>query len=307
MTPSSAVTGLPQPTADIERGQRDLADHGYCMIADALGRAEIAALRDRLMQAAWEDVDAGRAFIDGGGANQRVWALINRGSEFCQLAEHPLAIAMMSHLLSGRTRPGRSIDGQPDFLLGSITANVAGPGGEPMYLHSDQGYVPFPWPPFPLVANIAWMLDDFTAANGATRIVPGSHRVERLPTPADAEYALPAEAPAGTALIFDGRVWHGTGMNTTADAKRHGILAYYCQPWMRQQENHTVSTDAAVVRSASPTLRRLLGFELYSSLGMVNGLPGELTGFRPAGHHHRPPDRTRSNARIAKENHQWQT
>ena len=55
----------------------------------------------------------------------------------------------------------------PMFLMSSITANITGPGGHPMYLHYDQDYVPGPWPPFPLVANIIWMLDDFTEGNGA--------------------------------------------------------------------------------------------------------------------------------------------
>ena len=72
--------------------------------------------------------------------------------------------------------------GRP-FLLSNISANITGPGGSRMHVHADQGYVADPWPPFPLAVNCAWLLTDFTAANGATRVVTGSHRLNRNPTP----------------------------------------------------------------------------------------------------------------------------
>jgi ectoine hydroxylase-related dioxygenase (phytanoyl-CoA dioxygenase family) len=279
---------LPERTTDLDRAKTDLAEHGYCLIADALRPDEVAALRKRTVEAALEDVDAGDAFIDSGGANQRVWALLNRGEVFCDLATHPLALELMDAAIGGHADPYKPGGGDdlPGFLLGSLTANIAGPGGEPMFLHADQGYVPQPWPPYPLVANVAWFLDDTTTENGATRIVPGSHKFGSAVPDADANSrAVSAEGPAGTALVFEGRVWHGTGRNTTVDEKRHVLLSYYCKPWIRTQENHTLSTDPAVIASASPTLRRLLGFDLYGSLGMVRGL--RPIGMAPASHHQR--------------------
>lgn len=263
---------LPPATDDLDRARADLDGYGCCLIADALSSDDLRALRQRLVDAAAEDVDAGRAFRDSGGANQRVWALLNRGQVFCNLATHAIALAMMDRALAPPSSGPAPNGDLPGYLLGSITANITGPGGEPMPLHADQSYVPHPWPPFPLVVNIAWMLDDFTEANGATRVVPGSHRVAAAPDRSADERAVPAEGAAGTALVFDGRLWHGTGRNTTTDRKRHGILTYYCRPWMRTQENHTVSTDPEVVAQATPALRRLLGFDLYWSLGMINGL-----------------------------------
>ena len=107
-------------------------------------------------------IDQDPKWVDGP-ENQRVFGLLNKGAEFVELVEHPVVLALMEHLLDAA------------FLLSSITANVTGPGGYPMGLHYDQGYVPQPWPPVPLVANSIWMLDDFTEENGATRFVPGSH------------------------------------------------------------------------------------------------------------------------------------
>jgi len=73
--------------------------------------------------------------------------------------------------------------------------------------------------------------------------------------------------------VFEGRLWHQTGANTTADQRRFGILAYYCRPFMRQQENFFVSLRPDVLERATPRLRQLLGWEHYFSLGMIDGMP----------------------------------
>ncbi|HEV2370497.1 MAG TPA: phytanoyl-CoA dioxygenase family protein [Acidimicrobiales bacterium] len=252
-------------TQDLDRARADLAELGYCLVADALEPTTVAGLRRRVEELAAREIEDGTDYVYENGSNQRVWTLLNKGPEFVDLILHPLAIEMMEHLLGY------------GFLLSNIDANIAGPGGKPMFLHADQSFVPDPWPwPYPLVANIMWMLDDFTPDNGATRVVPGSHLEGHGPRPADMAGRAktePVTAPAGTALVFDGRLWHQTGANTTRDEKRHGILAYYCRPFMRQQENWFVSLRPDVLESAPPRLRQLLGYENYLSLGMIDGMP----------------------------------
>ena len=81
--------------------------------------------------------------------------------------------------------------------------------------------------------------------------------------------------PAGTVMVFDGRLWHQTGSNTTKDERRHGILAYYCRPFMRQQENWFLSIDPAALDAADPKLKHMLGYDNYLSLGMIDGMPRE--------------------------------
>jgi ectoine hydroxylase-related dioxygenase (phytanoyl-CoA dioxygenase family) len=258
----------PRPP-DLDPAFEDLERDGFCVVPDVLTPGEVTAVRTRLVEVARQEsaagVSAGRA---EGPRNQRVYALTHKGDEFVFLLEHPVLWRLMSHVLG------------PDFLLSSITANIAGPGGPPMALHPDQGYIPPPWPPYPLVANIMWMLDDFTTENGATRFVPGSHRAAPggATDQARAAEAIPVTGRAGSVLCFDGRVLHQTGANTTASELRHGVLTYCCKPWIRQQENSSLSLPEALWPRLSEPVRQLVGLKMYAGLGMIDG-PGQR-GFR---------------------------
>ena len=139
---------------------------GYCIVPDVLDADEVAAACAALERAAAEDLAAGTAATYGpGDANQRVWALLNRGDEFVGMALHPVALRFARAQLGS------------DVLLSNISANITGPGGDHEIgrLHTDQGFFPEPWPQV-VASNVAWFLDDFTEANGATLVVPGSHR-----------------------------------------------------------------------------------------------------------------------------------
>ncbi len=88
--------------------------------------------------------------------------LLSKGEVFAELAQSPAVVELIEHLLG------------PEVLLSSITANIVGPGTKAQALHADQRMVPAPWA-IPMVANVAWILDDFTETNGATMIAPGTH------------------------------------------------------------------------------------------------------------------------------------
>jgi ectoine hydroxylase-related dioxygenase (phytanoyl-CoA dioxygenase family) len=253
----SNLGALPAPTRNLSQAHRDLDEFGYCLVSDALDPRELRRLRRRLVEQAKAEKVGGVAFIDGEGANQRVFNLVNKGSEFLDLLTHLVVSEFLSPLLGEA------------FLLSSLTANIAGPGGRPMVLHQDQGYIPYPQPEYPLVANIGWFLDDVTEANGGTRLVPGSHRLN-VPLKQPWSATTAAAGPAGTAFVFDGRLWHGTGANQTAQ-RRHVILSYFCRPFLRQQENPFLSLVDEVERSLSQPVRALLGFQPWHGLGGVEG------------------------------------
>lgn len=251
-----------QPTAALVAACRqELDDAGYCVVPDALGSDELEAARGALDRAAAEDNANGTALRYGpDGANQRLWALLNRGDEFIRLAMHPLALALVRSGLG------------PDIQLTNMSANITGPGGDREIgrLHTDQGFLPEPWP-YQLATNVAFFLDDFTEENGATLVVPGSHKVLEVPDHGLApDIATQVIGKAGSMAVWDGRLHHATGLNRTADQRRRGIFATYNLPFLRTQENWCRSLDPSLLERF-PGLAALTGFEEWQTLGGVNG------------------------------------
>jgi ectoine hydroxylase-related dioxygenase (phytanoyl-CoA dioxygenase family) len=294
-------------TDDPARARADLDRAGYCLLANALPAAALGALRQRLDEQAKAEREAGIGYFDGaphqswggfrdasgraredaftevaGGVNQRLWMLVNKGRAFVELLGHAVARELVGHVLGEH------------YILSSFIANIANPGGVSMTLHTDQWWAPRPTrrqrrnlpvgsitrerfdqdqEPAPMIApaaccNIMWMLDDFTADNGATRVVPGSHMSGRQPDPekdADAP-AIAACAAAGSAMVFEGRLWHGTGANRST-APRRGLLTTFCGPQYRPQENYTIGTRPEVLRAAPPDLLALLGLRVWCGYG----------------------------------------
>ena len=115
-----------------------------------------------------------------------------------------------------------------------------------------------------------WALDDFTEANGATRLVPGSHRwTDRQPGPDDE--VVQAVMPAGTVLFYVGKIWHGGGANTT-DRPRLGVILEYAAAWLRAQENHILAVPREVTEELPERLQELLGYNIYPPfVGYVDG------------------------------------
>ncbi|MBH0779787.1 phytanoyl-CoA dioxygenase family protein [Nocardia bovistercoris] len=259
---SAHVTEGPVPTRDLETADHDLAEHGVCVVLDAMETSFHDEVRRALYHAADGDVRRARTrdYAYGGDdhVNQRLWNLPSRDPVFCELAEHPLGLRFVEQTL-----------GWP-ALLSSMSANITAGGGGSMVVHADQGYVPEPWHR-PHGINIAWCVDDFTLTNGATRYVPGSHRHQRNRR-ADEELGelAPLVAPAGSMIAMEGRLWHTNGANTD-DTRRAGIFAWYTLPIYLPQENWFLSASPSIRQFGSDTLQTLLGFR-PRVLGRINGL-----------------------------------
>jgi ectoine hydroxylase-related dioxygenase (phytanoyl-CoA dioxygenase family) len=256
-------TCLPAPTDEVDRAEHDLRVHGICAVTGVLTGDALDAVRTHLYDAAAQDRARGREQRFGldyahDTTNQRVWNVLSRHPVFADLAEHPTALRLL-----------RSVLGWP-MLLGNLSANITGPGGGEMVLHADQIFVPTPWPAEPQGANAAWCVDDFTADNGATCFVPGSHLWHRPPALDEQVTAVPMEAPAGSLVVFESRLWHRAGRNGTSDQRRAGIFGWYTRPIYRTQENWFLSLDPSVWRHGSDELLVLLGYKA-EGLGLVNG------------------------------------
>lgn len=193
------------------------------------------------------------------------------------------------------------------YLLSSYNGHIAHPGGTKVF-HTDQWWMPPPTNtrmeslirtgsihrdnqrghyPFgetrmdpvtispACTCNVMWTVDDFTAENGATIVVPGSHLCGREPDPLLDEDAnwTPALASAGSFVVLDGRVWHSTGANVS-DRTRIGLTTNFCAWQFRQQENLPMGVSPEVLEDASDELLDLIGFRPSFGYGGM-GVPGE--------------------------------
>ena len=153
------------------------------------------------------------------------------------------------------------------YQLHFTSAIQIGPGESSQILHRDRGvwggYIPRK---IETQFSTVWAINDFTKENGATQVVPGSHKwhKDRQPLPEEIAYA---EMQAGSVFIYTGSVLHGGGTNNT-DEPRLGVFLHYAPSWLRQEENQYLSCPPEVAKDFSPELRSLIG---YAKGGYVLG------------------------------------
>lgn len=299
---------LPPPTTDLEQAKHDLDQYGLCIVPAVLPDDELAAARLRLLEQAEAEERQGLAFRDAGaeqhllddfgelrpdafstangGVNQRLWLLVNKGQCFRDMIVHPLVDELVGHILG------------PRFILSTMSANIAKPGGLRMGLHTDQWWMPQPIAPGSdsvrpseitrspttaalepdpslgiapaVVANTMWMLNDFTEGNGATEVVAGSHVSGAQPNPQHQGDLTIDQivGAAGSLAVFDGRLWHGTGAHTGGE-DRLGVLGTFCAPQFRQQENQVLGLDRELWPGLSDHMKQRLGFKPWNAYGRL--------------------------------------
>lgn len=230
-----------------------LQEHGFCVIRDVLPADKCTDVRDRLWYAAEESERRGAPTyvqgLDPNPANVRVFNLLDLDSIFRELIVHPLALDLVRTLLG---------DG---FIISNFTANIARPGSKSMAIHSDQGVVvPEPWLA-PWSINIIWCLDDLHEANGATLYLPGSQHITRTQDlPQDTRARMKAfDAPAGSVIALDGRMWHTSGENVTPSEDRALLFGYYSADFLRPQTNWNAALSEDTKAQIVPPLFDLLG------------------------------------------------
>jgi len=194
---------------------------------------------------------------------RRTGALLARVPSSAEMIAHPLVLDVVDKALW----PGKTT-----FQLHLTQAISIDPGGAAQGLHRDHwcfDFFPFP-PGVDVEVSSIWALHDFTEHNGATRLVPGSHR-----TPDDVRYqpgdSVPATMPRGSIVLYLGSTWHGGGENTS-DHTRTGVNVDYSLGWVRQEENQYLTYPLEQVRAFPERIQRLLGYQLGAyALGYLDG------------------------------------
>jgi ectoine hydroxylase-related dioxygenase (phytanoyl-CoA dioxygenase family) len=148
-----------------------------------------------------------------------------------------------------------------EFRLSSLNSRAALPGQGLQALHADFGH---PVEPGAYeVCNSIWLLDDFTPENGATRVVPGSHRrgtmpSDEMPNPgADHPDQLQLTGAAGTVVVFNSHLWHGGTLNRT-DKPRRAMHSYFARRHLPQQLDQKAYLRVETYNRLSPAQRYIL-------------------------------------------------
>jgi ectoine hydroxylase-related dioxygenase (phytanoyl-CoA dioxygenase family) len=240
-----------------------IREQGFTVIEDFVDAAGLTAFRAAL--APFLGSHRGRNDFEGF-ETERVYTLVARAKVFEDLATEPRLMALLSRFLEG------------NFLLSATHAINLKPGETPQSIHEDDGFYRQPRSAPAVGYSVIGAIDAFTAANGATQVIPGSHLWDeqevgrRKAEPGGLEqYLVPLEIPAGAAFVFPGKLLHRGGANRT-DKPRLAFTNQYCAGWARPQENFFLSVPKEVVRGMSPRARALLGYELWPTfMGMVTG------------------------------------
>ncbi len=281
------MNALPEPTCDLTLARSQMDEWGYCILADVMNTEEVDAVRERLMSQKAGEEQRGVAY-HGADRKQLIKFLLNKGPAFIDLLFKPQIRGMIAHVLG------------PAYLLSSYNGHIAHPGGSKAF-HTDQFWMPQPVVPgqpvevkpgaitrggnrghhvggnsdvpTPAIApafvcNAMWMLDDFTPDNGATIVVPGSHLSGRQPDHDLDDNAnwVPACGKAGSVIVFEGRVWHSTGVNQSNNP-RIGLTTNFCAPQFRQQENFLLGTSPEILENATDELLDLIGYKPWQGYG----------------------------------------
>lgn len=249
------------PTTDIAEA---LGEAGCVVVTNVMNEEVRLAITEQLAphmeQAKVIDDDDPNEFYPG--RTRRVTALVSRSSA---VTDHLVAHSMSQKMCDTHLLPNCEFG----YQLHVSAAAEVGPRAREQILHREEGsFTFFPLPRPNIIVASMWAISDFRTDNGATLLVPGSHR-----WPEDRE-AKPheitrAEMPAGSVLYWMGGTLHGAGANTSRDW-RYGLILTYSLGWVRQEENQYLNVPKARLSELSPDIRRILGFDMYYGLGFYD-------------------------------------
>jgi len=207
-----------------------------------------------------------------GRRTRRTGGLIARSARCRELLMNPLVLGSANRILGRAT----------SLQVNATQAITIAPGEPAQVIHRDQwAFDMYPFArDYQVIVNAIWAMTDFTARNGATRVVPGSHAFEdklRF-TEADTE---PAEMARGSVFLYPGTTYHGGGANRS-DTNRTGISLSYSASWLRQEENQYLAVPLEIARTLPEELLRLMGYQRGAyALGYVDDLRDPMEFVRP--------------------------
>ena len=256
---SSTLSDKPLPEDPFARADVEhVLEHGYVIIPDCFTKEEAKEARDEMDRLLGDAPLGGRNSFEGLNTN-RIYSLLNKSRTFDKFAILPRVMALNDYFLD------------PGYLLTAFHSISINPGEKAQGLHHDDGYiqVPRPRPPFGSATMVAF--DEYTADNGATRIIPGSHLwgSDRKGAPED---TIPALVPEGGVVYFISTLIHGGGANVS-DKPRKSATVQYCKPYIRPIENQILAVDPRKLKEIPPRIVDMMGYKhMQPFVGYADGL-----------------------------------
>lgn len=255
------MTTLPAfaPDADRRAMADALRDEGAFIVPGLVGhdlcdrvRAELRPVFDRHGRRSESDFNGYKTL--------RISSILRNSRASAELIGHDLVIAMADAILGPHCE---------SYRIGSTTGIEILPGEGDQRLHRDDAIYPLRIPGVEWQIDVMWALDDFTIENGATRVIPRSHRLG-APFQIDPARAVQAVMPKGSALFYLGSVWHGGGANRS-NAPRMGLINTYALGWLRQEVNQYLAIPRDIALSYPRRIQELIGYKKH----------GRILGFFP--------------------------
>jgi ectoine hydroxylase-related dioxygenase (phytanoyl-CoA dioxygenase family) len=261
-------------SAPIEDVVRVLSEDGGVIVRDLIDAPTVAAI-NREVDGWVDSADPAMRHLNPaiqmffGDKTKHVGGVAGKSRTFAtEVMIHPVFLGLCDAIL----KPSCA-----SYQLNLAHLIARGPGAEGQYLHRDElvwNLVPRPHPELQLASIVA--LVDFSAANGATRVVPGSHTwdPERH---ANGDEVADAEMPAGSAVIYLGSTIHGGGANATTDNWRRGVHISYTLGWLRTEENNYLAVPPAVARTLPRKCQEVLGYAVHDAIALNGGYLGMVS------------------------------
>ncbi len=241
---------------DLTANVAELDMHGYTIVKDAAPLSFFQELREAIVEITEQRRRDGTFGDRRGVFTDNIMNCISKGRVFEQALMNPKLNALMAYLLG---------DG---YLMNASTAALVEQGAPALPIHSDNAYVPDPFPSWALTATSVWFTEDVTGDSGASRVVPGSHHFARAPFPGEGEEdAVSLDCPAGSVAIWNGATWHGNcGRN--AAGSRVTFHTNFCRMFMKPFTNNDAVAQDVIDRNG-PLMAQILG------RGLPHGREGE--------------------------------
>ncbi|MCE2460941.1 MAG: phytanoyl-CoA dioxygenase family protein [Pseudomonadales bacterium] len=246
---------MPTCPIDTEDAVRRIREDGYAVVPDFIDKMTVERLRAGL--APIFDAIRSRTTEEHGQQTNHTHNLLAKTRAVDEVLMDDRLLELVGGVLG------------PDFQISGVAAMRPAPGDHRQWMHQDDGHYPIPRPHPPLIVNTLIALDPFTVANGATEVVPGSHRRVGRVDP-DAQ-TVSVEMPLGALLLWEGALWHRGGGNSTRHEYRRSINVNFNLAWLKQRENQFIGVPPEVVVEMPEKLQALIGYKLTNfGLGTVD-------------------------------------